>query len=60
MWEEKRCKNQELADAYREFMPLMEQKTLIGVYPFRDYLLMMARKQGLEDRVFQRAMYYRL
>lgn len=60
MWEEKRCENQELAKAYRELMPLMEQKTQIGVYPFRDYLLMMARKQGLEDRVFQRAMYYRL
>lgn len=56
--------NDALAAVFSAYQPLLadrkkEQNDFTNVYPCRDYLLIMARKQGVPDRYFRRAMYYR-
>ncbi len=59
-WENRLASSEDLVRAYDALVPLMKQKSFVGVYPFGDYLLLMARQQGIGDRLFQRTMYYRL
>ncbi len=58
-WQKRLSTNVELRSLHQKLLRAKEQKNRSGVYPFRDYLLLMAKRQGWDGDVFRRAMYYR-